>query len=328
MSVQYAGYHYSRRLVVFSSDNDLPPSDPPEPEDEDEDNETFAAEIDENPFLTSDDIPLFQSSSDDIPLASILWEGNYSPRRTRSSSLPIPIQPSDDIIFTPRTERKHQKFHTTQKRLDTYARNKQLRLTKAENEKAEKEHTKELLFDEVLKTFQQAGISLADFLHYVFKPTSKHVFDWKWRGFFRDQETVKAIFGYWTTSEYNKTTRTFIKDWILGQAEKVIAQESRVITEANILRKSSMVINEDFFLNFSLESITNQLCELAPAAFGLFDAFSTTGRQKRELKAKSRRKQKLVCHCAPLKPDREKAHLSLEGAGISHSRTPKKQESE
>ncbi|KAF8173450.1 hypothetical protein BJ912DRAFT_1024853 [Pholiota molesta] len=204
------------------------------------------------------------------------------------------LVPSDDIIFTPRTERKHQKFHTTQKRLDTYARNKQLRLTKAENEKAEKEHTKELLFDEVLKTFQQAGISLADFLHYVFKPTSKHVFDWKWRGFFRDQETVKAIFGYWTTSEYNKTTRTFIKDWILGQAEKVIAQESRVITEANILRKSSMVINEDFFLNFSLESITNQLRELAPAAFGLFDAFSTTGRQKRELKAKSRRKQKLV----------------------------------
>jgi hypothetical protein len=55
-----------------------------------------------------------------------------------------------------------------------------------------------------------------------------------------------------------------------------------------------MVVDEDYFLDYSLESITEQLRMLAPGAFALFDAFSTTGWQNRELKAKSRRKQELV----------------------------------
>jgi hypothetical protein len=326
MPVQYAGYHYSRRCVVYSSDNDpdndLPPSDPPEPGDEDE---TFV-EINENPFLTSDDLPIVHPSSDDIPLASILWGNNYSPRRNRSSSLPPPFQASDDIIFTPRTERKHQKFNITQKRLDTYMRNKEARLLKAENDKAAEEHTKEILFDEVLQTFQQAGISLAEFLHYIFKPSTKHVFDWKWRGFFQHQDTVKEILGYWTTSEYNRKTRTLISDWILAQAKKMVTQESKAISESKVLRKSSMVVNEDFFLNFSLENITNHLRDLAPAAFTLFDAFSTTERQKKELKMKSRRKQELVC--LYVIDDCRRTHKLCLGTGISYSCTAEEQESE
>jgi hypothetical protein len=252
---------------------------------------------DENPFLTSDDIhfdhPVFPSS-EDVPLVSVLRGHDYFPRRLRSSSLPTPIHartatvPSNhDIMFTPNTERKHQRGLITQKRLATFSQNKGSRLIKA----AEKERARELLFDDILETLQKAGANLADFLKYIFKPDTQWVFDWKWRGFFQHQETVKEIFGYWTTTDYNQTTCTFIGDWVISHAKLIVGQESKVISDAKILRKTSMVVNEDYFLDYSLESITDRLRKLAPGAFALFDALD---RQKRELKEKSRRKQELV----------------------------------
>jgi hypothetical protein len=311
MSARYAGSFYSRRLVVVSSDNDaldddLPLSDPLVDDDNDDD-EAMVVDIvdsDENLFLTSDDIhfdhPVFPSS-EDVPLVSVLRGHDYFPRRLRSSSLPTPIHartatvPSDhDIMFTPNTERKHQRGLITQKRLATFSRNKGSRLIKAAEEKAEKERARELLFDDILETLQKAGANLADFLKYVFKPDTQRVFDWKWRGFFQHQETVKEIFGYWTTTDYNQTTRTFIGDWVISHAKLIVGQESKAISDAKILCKTSMVVNEDYFLDYSLESITDRLRKLAPGAFALFDAFSTTDRQKRELKEKSRRKQELV----------------------------------
>lgn len=131
MSARYTGSFYSRRLVVVSSDNDaldhndLPPSDPPVDDDDDDDEAMVVDNSDENPFLTSDDIPLDHPvfpSSEDVPLVSVLRGHDYFPRRLRSSSLPTPIHartamvPSDhDIMFTPNTERKHQRGLITQK---------------------------------------------------------------------------------------------------------------------------------------------------------------------------------------------------------------------
>ena len=311
MSARYAGSFYSRRLVVVSSDNDifdcdnLPPSDPPEEDEDDEPMLVDTLDSDRNPFLTSDDIPFdntFFPSSEDVPLALVLRGHDYFPRRLQSSSLPTPTQArtalasSDhDIIFTPNTERKHRQTLITQKRLETFSRNKGSRLIKAADEKAEKEHAQELLFNDILDTLQKAGANLADFLKYVFRPDTQRLFDWKWLGFFKNQETVKEIFGYWTSTDYNQTTRTFINDWVISQAKLIVSQESKVISDSQILRKTSMVVDEDYFLDYSLESITKQLRTLAPGAFALFDAFSTTDRQKRELKEKSRRKQELVC---------------------------------
>ena len=312
MSARYAGSFYSRRLVVVSSDNDvfdpdeLPPSDPPaDDEDDDEGMVVDTVDSDKNPFLTSDDIPLDHPvfpSSENVPLLSVLHGRDCFPRRPRSSSLPTPIQartatvPSSDqdIIFTPNTERKHQRGLITQKRLETFSRNKGSRLIKAAEEKAQKEHARELLYDSILETLQKAGVSLADFLKYIFKPDTRRVFDWKWRGFFQHQETVKEIFGYWTTTDYNQTTNTFIADWVISQAKLIVGQESKAISDAKILHKTSMVVDEDYFLDFSLESITERLRKLAPGAFALFEAFSTMDRQKRELKEKSRKKQELV----------------------------------
>ncbi|KAF8952570.1 hypothetical protein BDZ97DRAFT_1768339 [Flammula alnicola] len=324
--------HYPRRNIVFSSDNylpdfdDLPPSDPPEDietDDEQLDVETteenpFLTSYNEIPFATSDDIPLqdtipFATSddhplqddevyptSDDVPLASVLR--NQAKMRTyphqRSSSLPAPVQmtmaTSDDILFTPRTERRYQMALMTQRRLETMTQNKILRAGKEQEDREREQKSKEMLFDEILQSLQKRGITLSEFLKYVFNPNTRHIFDWKWRGFFRQRETVKEILGYWTSAAYNNTTRTFVADWIIEQARKIIGKESKAILDSNILRKGSMVVDEAFFLNFSLENVTNKLRELAPKAFALFDAFSTTERQKKELKEKSRKRQEMV----------------------------------
>jgi hypothetical protein len=251
------------------------------------------------PFATSDDIPLrndaVDPTSEDIPLASIkLRVHRQTDHRTRlrSSSLPTPVQTriatSDDILFTPRTERKHRMALMTQKRFATMAQ-------KARELEAREKESKERFFDKTLQSFHDRGISLAEFLKYVFNPEARHVVNWKWRGFFQQTDTVKEIFGYWTGSGSNKTTQKFITNWVIEQAKKIVAQESKAISDSKILLKGAKMVDEAFFLNFSLESITANLRELAPQAFVLFDAFSTTERQKKELKERSRKRQELVC---------------------------------
>ncbi|KAF8968229.1 hypothetical protein BDZ97DRAFT_1916079 [Flammula alnicola] len=305
--------------MILSSDDtapvsDLPPSDPPEYSDmEDE-----MGEVDHNrDFLTSDDIPL-ATTLDDIPLAADEPSSEYIPlaevirnrqqnftaplpniihhQRLRSSSLPTPVQAtaeSDDILYTPRTEKRHRDTIMTQKRLTTMSLNNTRRLEQAEEERIMKINSRNKVFKDILGTLQQRGYSLAEFLHYVFNPSTLHIFDWRWRGFFRNKETVKEILNYWV-SGYNDSTNTLMETWILEQTEAIVRQESKAITDSGMLRKTTRVVDEDFFLGYSLASMTRQLREMAPRSFQLFDAFSTTRRQEREMKEKSRQRQELI----------------------------------
>lgn len=319
MSACHSQSRFQRRHILLSSDNEpsfegLPPLDPPD-DIETDDEQIYIETTEDNPFLTSDedtlqdipiatsdDIPLHNNrdhpTSDDILLASLVCNRteNHHFFRIRSSSLPAPVQlpTSDDVMFTPRAERRYQMDRMTNKRLGTMATNKVTNADKAELEAAKEVKLKETFFDKILELLQKKGITLAEFLKYVFNPNTWHVFDWKWQGFFRQKDTVKEIFGYWTGAGYNSTTHTFITDWVVEQAKKIVGQESRAISESNMLRKTSMTVDETFFLDYSLENITLKLRSLAPKAFSLFDAFSTTQRQKRELKERSRKKQELV----------------------------------
>jgi hypothetical protein len=85
----------------------------------------------------------------------------------------------------------------------------------------------EAFFDDLLARMQGKGYTFADLLDYVFNPTTKFGFDWWWRGFFADKVTVQRIFDYWTTSKYNKTSRTLVHEWAMGKARKAAGQESR-----------------------------------------------------------------------------------------------------
>jgi len=294
-----AAVRHSNRYIVFSSDDALPPSDPPEIEEDETRNISYkdAGNLDCDELL---DRPCqYEPSSDDIPLHSILQRlkdgATSTPRasqnRPRSSSLPtsypMAIPSSDDILFTPRTERLHNMKIMTQKRLATMQKTK-------ESVQKNKDFLRDTFFANTLDEMEENGYSLADFLLYVFGPRIQHSFDWKWKGFFQQRESVEKIFGYWTTPAYNQSTRTFISSWVTTQAAKVIARESQQISATGMLQKMSRTINEAFFLDYSLKSITENLRKIAPSSFMLLDAFSSTARQKKELTTRSVERQELV----------------------------------
>ncbi|RDB26708.1 hypothetical protein Hypma_005341 [Hypsizygus marmoreus] len=147
---------------------------------------------------------------------------------------------------------------------------------------------------------QERGYLLADLLDHVFEPSRKFPYDWRWRGFFAQKATVQRIFSHWTTSKYNKTTRTFVYDWAIHIVNKEAGKESRRITQSKILSKVDKPVNEEFFLSYDLAGLTERLRDLAPVAFGVFDAFSTTSRQLWEMSAKWFRKKRIMIGSAAL----------------------------
>ncbi|KAF8960171.1 hypothetical protein BDZ97DRAFT_1922419 [Flammula alnicola] len=202
MSARHPQSGYQRQHILFSSDNDvlgfddLPPSDTPE-DIETDDEQIYVETTEENPFLTSDDEVLLedisiatsddfplqndgvQPTSDDIPLASIQLNQakNHHYPRQRSSSLPTPVQTtiaSSDDIFTPRTERQHQMALMTQRRLETMTQNKKTRAEKEKEDREREQKYKEMLFEEILESLRRRGITLAEFLKYVFNPNTRN----------------------------------------------------------------------------------------------------------------------------------------------------------
>jgi hypothetical protein len=149
-------------------------------------------------------------------------------------------------------------------------------------------------FEEVLELLKEKGISLAEFLDYVFNPTNNLIDDWRWLGFFKHRTLVLRILGYWTTSSYSVTVHKLLEGWVTEQAQKMASEEARVISHEGILSKTNKVINEDFFLGYSISGLTSTLRSLAPFFFSLLDAFSITSRQKSELSEKWAEKKRIV----------------------------------
>lgn len=150
------------------------------------------------------------------------------------------------------------------------------------------------MFDGFLDEMKANDASVAEFMDYVFDPSTKFNTDWRWRGFFFHRPLVERIFGYWTTSKYNETTRAFIDDWATDHVAKKVYTEGRSITSSGILSKAKKVVNEHFFLSFDLVALTQTLRERAPFAFTIFDAFSDTARQLAQTKPAFLRKKEIV----------------------------------
>jgi hypothetical protein len=149
----------------------------------------------------------------------------------------------------------------------------------------------------VLGGLQDKNYSLADLLEYVFNPGTRFAsgFDWRWRGFFSQRPTVNKILEYWSsTSQTNKTTRGLLWDWAYALVKRTISRESKKITQSGLLSKTKKTVDEAFFLGYSLTGLSRTLRGLAPAAFGIFDVFSSTTRQWKEPSATFLKKHDVV----------------------------------
>ncbi|KAJ7615159.1 hypothetical protein DFH06DRAFT_1013602 [Mycena polygramma] len=182
-------------------------------------------------------------------------------------------------MYTPRTEKRVLNERVQQMRRGTLAKKTHIHHT-MEEEKEQLRRTQ--VFDAVLEQLKSNGYTMAEFTEYVFDPDTKLNSDWRWKGFFAQRGIVERIFGFWTTSRYNASTRQFMQDWATRHVAKSVSSESRSITRSGVLSKLKKVVNEKFFLDFSLAGLTSTLRERAPVAFQILDAFSTTTRQLRE----------------------------------------------
>ncbi|KAJ7456193.1 hypothetical protein FB451DRAFT_1512643 [Mycena latifolia] len=203
-------------------------------------------------------------------------------------------------MFSPRTEKRLLRERAEKQRQDAA----ELEKKRAEQLEQMEQETRRLMnnqvFDRFLGDLKANDISLAEFLDHVFNPETKLNSDWRWRGFFAHHGIVERIFGYWTTSKYNHSTRVFIHDWAANQVSKTAFTEARTITQSGILSKAKNVINEQFFLDYSLGGLTRTVRALAPTVFKIFDAFSTTTRQLKKASAKFLEKKELMKGAAAL----------------------------
>lgn len=284
--------HTGRRRIVLSSDfsdkpedDYLPLSDPFSDSETDEITQLFPINDGGSSPLSDFETP---QKPPTIAQSSPLSSAPHTP------SPPL-IAASSSPMYTPRTERKHLKDQTQQRRQGTLAQNQGLWASEKQAQEeaqksgtAEEEAQKKAYFDGMLGGLQARDYSLSDFLEYVFNPATifSTGFDWRWRGFFSHKPTVEKIFSYWTASQVNKSTRTFISDWAMRLVTKEVGKESRRITKSGILNKSKKTVNEEFFLSYSLTELSKKLRGMGPTVFGVLDAFSSTARQ---LKVKSKR---------------------------------------
>ncbi|KAF8205369.1 hypothetical protein K438DRAFT_1918070 [Mycena galopus ATCC 62051] len=167
----------------------------------------------------------------------------------------------------------------------------------AEEMKEDKLHAWNSLFTKFLDEMHNMDVSLADFLDHVFNPDNTFTLDWCRKGFFFHCALLTQIFGYWTSSRYNHTTRNFMHEWATKHVAKKLYLEARANTVSGIAKKT---VNEQFFLNCSLANLTQSLRERALTAFAIFDSFSTTTHQKAQAKEASLKKKELMRGCTAL----------------------------
>ncbi|KAF8134695.1 hypothetical protein K438DRAFT_2126551 [Mycena galopus ATCC 62051] len=81
---------------------------------------------------------------------------------------------------------------------------------------------------------------------------------------------------------------------------KVAFTESRAIEKSGVLSKTKKVINERFFLDFSLANLLHTIWNMAPMVFQVFNSFSTTTHQLKKGSEKFLEKKELMKGTATL----------------------------
>ncbi|KAJ7102520.1 hypothetical protein B0H15DRAFT_768975 [Mycena belliarum] len=207
-------------------------------------------------------------------------------------------------MYTPSTTRRILNERTQLRRQETLRTKQIARRARVEGERAQDRISRTQLFEKYLEDMQRDKVSLAEFLEHVFDPENKSSVDWRWKGdspgFFAHQSIVTRIFGHWSTSKYNQSTRDFIHRWATKHVEKKVYSEARAVTRSGLLSKSKKTINEQFFLDFGLSNLTAAIRQMAPTAFTIFDSFSTTARQKAHASEAFMQKKELMKGCAAL----------------------------
>ncbi|KAJ7742551.1 hypothetical protein B0H16DRAFT_1323267 [Mycena metata] len=288
------------RILSSEADDALPPSDEPEPlSGSESDSATPRRPL---PPLFPNLLANYLSPTQSSPLAVRIRRVFRNRSPVRESSEPPHESSEDTVLYTPTTERKVLTVRAQEKRRETLESSAAAQADQArlDAEELAMQRARKDIFDNFLAELQVNDISVAEFADYVFNPENKFDADWRWRGFFARRPLVEQIFGYWTTSKYNITTRAFLDEWAQDHIARKVYSEGQAITKSGLLSKAKKVVNEAFFLDFNLETLTDSMRRMAPFAFAILDVFSTTARQLSQMTPRFLQKKEMMTGAAAL----------------------------
>ncbi|KAJ7328981.1 hypothetical protein DFH08DRAFT_815726 [Mycena albidolilacea] len=111
-------------------------------------------------------------------------------------------------------------------------------------------------------------------------------------------ETLSSV--YSATGRPPNTTALRVNSWANEHVSKAVSAEAYAITQSSILSKSKKVVNECFFLDFSLVELTRTLRGMALTMFQVLDMFASTPRQLKRVSERFLEKKELMKGAAAL----------------------------
>ncbi|KAH9832850.1 uncharacterized protein C8Q71DRAFT_878441, partial [Rhodofomes roseus] len=132
----------------------------------------------------------------------------------------------------------------------------------------------------VLEILEAADVPFIDLLRIVSDARHNRGKERYW-GLFRDTTGVTEILDMWVSSENSITGRETLRNWATAYIARLVSREGHAVCKDGFLRTEKRSIDEDFALDFSLESLAAGLDNLCPTMMALLSAFGTSTRQKR-----------------------------------------------
>lgn len=154
---------------------------------------------------------------------------------------------------------------------------------KADLEEQSVQRKKDILRATLRSLWDDHKLTFGDLVHFVSDPLNWQG-EARWRGFFSVPGRVEEVLSWWASSSSNSNTgRETMREWAVTFTQGLVESEGNAATEAGFLQTPNKTIDRTFALQFSLPRIHEKLELYCPTAMAIFNAFSTTTRQKKKM---------------------------------------------
>lgn len=200
-----------------------------------------------------------------------------------SSNGPVMSSP---VKGTLAEQKEHLRRKATKKRKATIQRQQELASQLAANQL-------ETNIQDVLDLLRERGVRFGEFLKFVFDP-SKGQGNIRWQEFFARRGEASQILDWWTSSANSQSGRDEVESWATDYIAKQVAREAKEVTASKILQTKEKIIDQEFVMSFSFNSMHEKLNQFAPISMCIIKALSTSPNAERGHKDRRKERTKTV----------------------------------
>ncbi|EGO04650.1 hypothetical protein SERLA73DRAFT_45094, partial [Serpula lacrymans var. lacrymans S7.3] len=146
---------------------------------------------------------------------------------------------------------------------------------------------------DILEKLTRAGFTIGDLIAYIFNPSSGQGTYW-WDGFFRVKGAATQILNFWSSNRNNRSNQSEVRTWAFNYICSAVKKEAHHIMQTRYLQSNKKHVNGDYFLNFNLKAMYLHLRQSAKIASNVFEAFTTSSKQKRGVTPTKQAKKDVV----------------------------------